>query len=101
MNERAQAAGPHSTYLLLQHVFGVVVQLATALFDVLLELLDPRLLASQVLVVVRLLLNQSLDRLGRDAELGWCRHCAWICVSGQGKVITAYVKKDQERVLYE
>lgn len=56
------------SYLLLQHVLGILV---TRSF---LEFLDARLLLLEFLVVASLLLDEAVDGGGGDGELGWGSH---------------------------
>lgn len=56
------------TNLLLQRVLVILVQVGTLVLDLALELVDADLLAGEFLVVVRLLLDEALDRRGRDGE---------------------------------
>jgi hypothetical protein len=60
--------------LLLEDVFGVLVQVGALLADVLLKLGDAGLLAGEVLVVVGLLLDEALDGRGGDGEGRWGSH---------------------------
>lgn len=46
--------------------------------ELLLELLDASLLADELLVVVGLLLEEALDRLGRNGEGAWRGHVGWL-----------------------
>jgi hypothetical protein len=63
-----------TTHLLLEHELGILILSGPALLVSLLQLPDPLLLLGQLLLVVRFLLEQSLDGLRRNVERRWGRH---------------------------
>lgn len=69
--------GTRGTHLLLENVGCVAVQVGAVGSNFVLELLDAGLLGGLLLVVVGFLLDEAVDRLGRDVESGGRSHGAF------------------------